>query len=414
MAASMPADHGLARADATAERPLATATGQDRRRRPSVGLTGVWLDPADHGPGHGVFASIATSLERLGLYGGYREAFPAVSLRLVRPALRLAGRPADLGSIMLSRPMQALSEAEWSFRRLTTPRTVDAWITSAVRSVRGRYATITDQSPRQILGSDPETPSVVLQPGASRRSIRYLERRAQITQHRAYVSCAASHWAASSLVDHAKVPAERVKVVGFGVGQGHDADQVPRHLRDWSRPCFLFVGGDWRRKNGDAVIRAFRAVRAVHPDATLHLVGGHPRLCEEGVSGHGSLFRHDPGQRRLLDTLFARATSLVLPSVVEPFGHVHVEAGSVGVGSIGTTVGGAVDAIGPGGGILVDPHDDGAILEAMLRFCDPAFSMDAGRKALAHSRLLSWDLVTRRILRALDIPTPGRQPAEFL
>jgi glycosyltransferase involved in cell wall biosynthesis len=102
-----------------------------------------------------------------------------------------------------------------------------------------------------------------------------------------------------------------------------------------------------------------------------------------------------------------------MPSLVEPFGHVYVEAGTVGVGSIGTTEGGAADAIGEGG-VLVAPHDHAALLDAMRRYCDPSFAIDMGIKALAHSKLLSWDLVTQRVLRALDISIPGLELADFL
>ena len=54
--------------------------------------------------------------------------------------------------------------------------------------------------------------------------------------------------------------------------------------RDWSRPRFLFVGVDWRRKNGAAVLDAFEEVRRVVPAASLDLVGNHPEIDAPGVT----------------------------------------------------------------------------------------------------------------------------------
>src|SRR5207248_10738046 len=116
--------------------------------------------------------------------------------------------------------------------------------------------------------------------------------------------------------------------------------------RDFSAPRFLFVGKDFERKNGPLVVDAFGEVRARWPDATLDVVGRHPRLDHEGVSGHGflSLDRADHAER--LRGLFERATCFVMPSLAEPAGYVFAEALSAGIGSIGTRNGGSATIIG--------------------------------------------------------------------
>ena len=392
--------------------PPIDGIGTTRRTdRPTVGITGVWVNPTWQDV-HGVSGSLADALERLGVYGGYREGLPIFAARLVRKWVTLTGRSGDLGSVMLTWEMRTFSRAWWMGQRLATPPSVDAWLLlSGARSVRGRYVTITDQSPSQVLRRS--HPSVNLYPDASEAQIRPIERYAHVTSQTAYVSCAASQWAAASLIDDLHLAPEKVKVVGFGVGAGHDQSRVPVGLRNWSHPSFLFVGRDWDRKNGDAVIRAFRSLRQSEPTATLHVVGAHPHLSEGGVTGYGPLSRHDPNEKRTLDQLFARATCFVMPSVVEPFGHAYVEAGTVGVGSIGTTEGGAADAIGRGG-VLVDPLDVCEIAEAMRYFCRPGIAPRIGLEACEHSKQLSWDLVAQRVLRALDISIPGVELAQFL
>jgi glycosyltransferase involved in cell wall biosynthesis len=70
------------------------------------------------------------------------------------------------------------------------------------------------------------------------------------------------------------------------------------------------------------------------------------------------------------------------------------------VPSIGTTVGGAADAVGPGGR-LVDPTDEAALLEAMRALAQPETAQELGARAREHASTLTWDEVARRILEAL-------------
>ena len=81
--------------------------------------------------------------------------------------------------------------------------------------------------------------------------------------------------------------------------------------------------------------------------------------------------------------------------------------------SIATSVGGAADAVGPGG-IVVDPTEQGALVDAMRRMCDPTNVAALGEKARRHAELLTWDAIAQRVVRALDLAVPGVDLAEFL
>jgi glycosyltransferase involved in cell wall biosynthesis len=228
-------------------------------------------------------------------------------------------------------------------------------------------------------------------------------RRYEARQRRAYAAaiacCCTTHWVAGSIIDSYGIPAERVFVVGNG--QNHPAVEVA--AREWSTPRYLFVGVDWTRKNGSAVVRAFTRVREQYPDAQLDVVGVHPRLDAPGVIGHGSLSRANPNDRARLAALYSSATVFVMPSLHEPAGIVYVEAASAGVPSIGGTNGGAATLIGPGG-LTVEPLEHEQIYAAMLRLADPETARRMGALARQHSQLFTWRKVAERLIRALAIP----------
>lgn len=234
-----------------------------------------------------------------------------------------------------------------------------------------------------------------LKPAAARH---WIERQRRIYE-RARGCCAASEWVASSVRDEYGIAPDRVHVVG--IGRNMDREAPPQ--RDWSTPRFLFAGFDWERKRGGAVVEAFAAVRERLPEATLDLVGGHPQIEAPGVTGHGPLPLRDPEARRRYAELLDRATCFLMPSSYEPFGIAYLDAGAAGVPSIGTTVGGAPDAVGPGG-LVVDPGDPAALTAAMLELADPGTAQRLGALAVAHSAQLTWQTVGERVLRALRLP----------
>jgi len=233
----------------------------------------------------------------------------------------------------------------------------------------------------------------------SERTAREWARRQRAVYDGAVALAAASDWTARSLVQDFGADPARVHVVGFG--RNHEPG--PR-TTPWSPPRFLFVGLDWERKGGPAVLDAFTAVRAAQPDARLDVVGGHPPLHADGVTAHGRLRLDVPEEARKVRALFAQATCFVMPSSVEPFGIAYAEAAAAGVPSIGSTVGGASTILGDTGGRLVAPGDREALQTAMLELADPATARRMGEAAGARAGAFTWDAVAGRILRALALP----------
>ncbi len=246
--------------------------------------------------------------------------------------------------------------------------------------------------------------------GVSERQLR----RNIAWQRRAYESavacCATTRWVAESLAADYAIPPEKIHVVGRG------PNHQPRPLRDrdWSTPRFLFVGLDWTRKNGQGLLEAFAQVRRQVPEATLDVVGDHPPLAQAGVTGHGLLPLADPQAQARMRHLYETATLFVLPSLHEPLGLSHIEAGAAGIASIGTIRGGAATFIADAGR-CVDPGDPQALAGAMLELSRAEVARELGARALARAQLFTWRLVVERLLRALDLPGIATESlAEYL
>jgi glycosyltransferase involved in cell wall biosynthesis len=376
-----------------------------------VGVVAAWFDPEDPRQWAGASYGLITELRRLGVYAGHRSStpWPGLSRQVYRWA-KATGREKGWTRRAEMRVVTRLSDLAL---RASTPADVDAWVhlpNVNGPATRGRYTTFHDTSPAQLLEGGLELAASFGYPYATKRQLEWVVRRQVALYKGAYAVCVSSRWAADSIVRDHGIAARKVHVVG----NGRNADAPPPADRDWSTPRFLFIGRHWKRKNGDAVVRAFARVRMEFPDARLDIVGGHPPLDVEGVTGHGHVAVSQPEGRARIEGLFSAATCFVVPSLLEPFGLVYVEAAAAGIASIGTTNGGTSDSIGEGG-ILVDPHDDEAIYKAMLEMCDPDRARRLGEVARERAPLFTWPAFGQRILRSLDLrPIPGVTLPDFL
>jgi glycosyltransferase involved in cell wall biosynthesis len=223
----------------------------------------------------------------------------------------------------------------------------------------------------------------------------WIDRQSQSTAA-ADVNFVSTGWAQTSFLNDYGMDEAKVHVVGMG----HNPRTFCRKERDWTHPTYLFVGVDWRRKNGERVLAAFREVRDRYPQATLHLVGEVPPTRQEGVTVHGFLAREDAAAQAVLVELYSKATCFVLPSLFDPSPIACLEAASAGVPVIATTEGGAGELLGNGAAV-VSPTDLGAIADAMLRFADPDEARRCGAAAAKAANNSTWARVAERISAAL-------------
>ncbi len=170
-------------------------------------------------------------------------------------------------------------------------------------------------------------------------------------------------------------------------------------------PAFGAWGRHVPQKGFDLLLAAFARVRVKLPDAVLRIGGDgpeHDRL--RAMAGPGVHFV-GPLDRAGVQGLLNQSRVAVVPSRLEPFGIVGVEAMACGRGVVWSTIGGLSDATG-GLGYRADPNDTEALARAMVQAHQNP--VDPG-KARAHAESLSWERIGQMYLdiyRSLR-PDPG-------
>jgi glycosyltransferase involved in cell wall biosynthesis len=123
----------------------------------------------------------------------------------------------------------------------------------------------------------------------------------------------------------------------------------------------VFVGGMDARKN---VVRLRDAVLGI-PDATLVAVGDGPLRSELSASDRIRAVGRVPHEQ--VPLYMAAADVVALPSLVEPFGQVLVEAMAMQRPVLATSVGGPAELVTAETGALADPTDVAAIRAGLRR-----------------------------------------------
>lgn len=204
-------------------------------------------------------------------------------------------------------------------------------------------------------------PLVVTAHGQDVRNIGELPGVGVATRHvvgRAAVVVAVSDYLRREL--EAKIPAARGKIEV--IDSGVDLDRfplLPAKPDTGEGPAFLFIGGLTERKNVVRLADAFGRLG----EGTLTFAGDGPLrgAIEErqGVTLLGAV-AHDR-----IPALIEASDVVCQPSLVEPFGQALLEAMACGRSVVATKVGGPPEFVTPDVGVLVDPADDAALVDAL-------------------------------------------------
>lgn len=231
-----------------------------------------------------------------------------------------------------------------------------------------------------------------------RRGIRRLIALEAAACRSATLVCTRSELARRSVVDDLGVAPDRVRVVGGGV----NLPALPDLPGPDAAPLVLFVGRDFHRKGGDRALRAFAHARERVPEARMAMVTAGPVPVDLPTAGVE--IRPPVDDRHELAALYAAATAFVLPSRLETWGDVLLEAMAFALPCV-VTAGDAMEEIVLDGrtGSVVAPDDDealGARLAELL--ADPSLAREqggAGRVRVVEQ--FTWAHVADRLADAL-------------
>jgi glycosyltransferase involved in cell wall biosynthesis len=201
-----------------------------------------------------------------------------------------------------------------------------------------------------------------------------------------------------SLVQEYGCLPQRVKCVYAGSNVSAEPTEIIDSGRFHSQNI-LFVGVDWERKGGPALLEAFRSVRCSHPRATLTIVGCSPQINEPGVRVEGRVPLHEVAQH------YRSASIFCLPTLNEPFGLVILEAFSYGLPVVATRLGAIPEIVTNGkSGYLVAPHNSAQLAEALGKLlADPARCAQFGAYGrLRAAQRYSWEATGQKLAAHIE------------
>ena len=198
-----------------------------------------------------------------------------------------------------------------------------------------------------------------------------------------------------------KVPAARGKIEV--VSSGVDLDRFHVTVPPDGPARYLCVGALVERKNVVRLADAFARLG----EGTLTFAGDGPLRPElEARAGVTLLGRVPHGE---IPRLLAESHVLCQPSLIEPLGQALLEAMACGRSVVATRIGGPPEFVLPGAGILVDPLDVDALVEAMRAAAAlPRPNETAREAASAHDVVRQAERLEAILSRAVE-PSPGRR-----
>jgi glycosyltransferase involved in cell wall biosynthesis len=155
------------------------------------------------------------------------------------------------------------------------------------------------------------------------------------------------------------------KVICIYVGSNAKVENKILNNDDYRNKTILFIGKNWKNKGGPELIEAFKLVQKKHKDAKLIIIGCSPDLhmpnCE--VVGFVPL-EH-------ISEYYRKSSIFCLPTRIEAFGIVYIEAMAHKIPVIGSHSGARPDfIINEFNGYLIDPNNIDQIAHALIKLIE--------------------------------------------
>jgi glycosyltransferase involved in cell wall biosynthesis len=212
----------------------------------------------------------------------------------------------------------------------------------------GLLAGLASRAPLVVTAHGQDVANVASLPG-----IRALTR---LVARRAHTIVAVSGYLRDLLQARVPEARDKLEVIDMGV----DLERFrPLPRADGLRPAFLCVGSLTERKNVVRLADAFARLG----EGTLTFVGEGPLRAR--LEGRTNVLLAGARRHDEIPAFLASSDVLCQPSLVEPFGLAALEAMASARSVLATRVGGPPEFVTQESGVLVDPLDDDALVDAL-------------------------------------------------
>ncbi|MCF7798244.1 MAG: glycosyltransferase family 4 protein [Lentisphaeria bacterium] len=168
------------------------------------------------------------------------------------------------------------------------------------------------------------------------------------------------------------IPRERITTIYLGLDLKIQPVDEVLEMERLENPKIIFVGGNMQRKGLPMVLKAMQSLIPNYPKLRLQVLGKNQNLekmqslaAQLGVAEHVDFLGWVSPEK--VAYYFRHAAIFVMPSLMEGFGLVFLEAMAAGVPVIGGNVGGTRELIEDGvNGVLVEPHSS-TLIEKSIR-----------------------------------------------
>lgn len=200
-------------------------------------------------------------------------------------------------------------------------------------------------------------------------------------------------WLKRYMIDKMGIPAEKIHCVGAGFDI--DLKKYDPSKRQGNK--ILFIGVDFERKGGPLVIEAFKRLkRKYQKNAELYIVGPKSLSIQgdiDGIKYVGNI------SREKVTEYYNLCDSFCMPSYLEPFGKVFIEALAFGMPVIARNAYAAPDFISDGkNGFLIENDDVELLAQKMYESLHSESIREYVMNDMPRIReYYSWDKVAERI-----------------
>lgn len=154
-----------------------------------------------------------------------------------------------------------------------------------------------------------------------------------------------------SLIEVYSIDSNKVFRVNCGANIEPSQDEVIDENK-YTNSNILFVGIDWHRKGGPVLLEAFKTIIKSYPNVKLTIVGCNPKVDIPNCKVVGKV---PPSEVR---KYFQQASIFCLPTTIEPFGVVFLEAMAHKLPIVATNLGAIPDFVHERlNGFLVEPNN---------------------------------------------------------